>query len=211
MALAVPVPVALAVPVPVALALPVAVVLEAAVPVALAVRGLLPAANDAYGTEEGSDSANATRSLVAPDARKPPLTPPRMSERAAARAALTQLEYEREAACPPDRGSPLAALPPLPAYLSPQAGAPPAPALPVQPLDALHHGGGGLIDVGGLAAGSALDCGGRPPVMPGDRLATTLLFPAAAAGDSEAAQRQRKLHKQNEILQGLYVGHKETG
>lgn len=126
------------------------------------------------------------------------------SERDAARAALTQLEYEREASARPVE---LGALPALPAYL--RAG-PPAPADPVPPGDALHHGGGAPADAVGLTPGSALDCGATFAVMPGDRIATTVLFPSAAGGDSVEARRQRALHKQNEILQGLHAGQKDS-
>lgn len=167
------------------------------------------------------------------------------SERDVARAALTQLEYEREAACVPS----VLADQPLPAYLAAAAeatalhsaaasaataaaaggGAPPTPGgaslsaaaaaqrrqqqqqqhhqppPPLRPGEVVRPGGGAFNDVLGLTAAAA-DAGIVPVVMPGDRIPSTVPFPAPAEGESSEARRQRALHKQAEVLQGLHVG-----
>lgn len=124
-------------------------------------------------------------------------------ERDAARAALTQLQYEREAAARPEV---LDALP-LPAYLR-LAKAKPSAFEPLQPAERVYHCGNGLNDVLGLS-GSAADVGAAPVYMPGDRLATVTVFPSPADGNTKEAELQRRMHKQTEILQGVHVGQKD--
>ena len=125
-------------------------------------------------------------------------------ERNAARAALTQLEFEREAATVPTVLPDLS----LPAYLIASASNITAASQLLRPAERVHHGGGSQNDVLGIL-GSSIDFGGSSACMPGDRIATTVIFPSAADSESKEARRQRELHKQNEILQGLHMGQKQ--
>ena len=120
----------------------------------------------------------------------------------AARAALTQLEFEREAAYVPEVMADL----PLPPYLRVEAGAAPPTVLPLAERSCV--GGGAGDDVLEVQSGPALDSGAQAAaaIMPGDRIATTVAWRTAAEGETSEARRQRALHKQMLILQGLFDG-----
>lgn len=122
--------------------------------------------------------------------------------REAARAVLTQLEYAREAAVAPDALLDL----PLPAYLQPPAGGGALP--PMALMERVYAGGGPQNDVLGALSGGALDVAAHAAAaaMPSDRIATTVLWRAAAEGETSEARRQRALHKQTQVLQGMFDG-----
>lgn len=60
-------------------------------------------------------------------------------------------------------------------------------------------------DVLGARAVAASVCG-APPTLPTDRLATTVLFSTFANSDEAVAKKQKEMHKEMLILQGLYTG-----
>lgn len=60
-------------------------------------------------------------------------------------------------------------------------------------------------DVMGAQLTSMLVCAAPQP-LPTDRLATTVMFSSFANSDEAVAKRQKELHKEMLILQGLYTG-----
>jgi hypothetical protein len=55
---------------------------------------------------------------------------------------------------------------------------------------------------------AALESGIGDAALPRDRLATAIVYQNAAAGTDDAARQQQRAHKQNQILQRTFGGHK---
>lgn len=53
---------------------------------------------------------------------------------------------------------------------------------------------------------AAMMVSAQPAMLPLDRLATTVMFPTFVSGDETAAKKQKELHKEMLILQGIYTG-----
>ena len=70
----------------------------------------------------------------------------------------------------------------------------------------MHPGGGDTNDPLGVSNLLAVDTGAVTVVMPGDRIATTILFTGAAEGGTSEALHQRAMHKHTLILQGAFGG-----
>ena len=122
-----------------------------------------------------------------------------MAERDAAKAVLTSLQFDHLLA---NKSTVLPSFATPPAHLAHSrqdtTGQPSSGTLggneQVRPCGGVHNDTLGVLTV-------ALDAAAVPVVIPGDRIATTILFASEGSGATTEALQQRAMHRHTRILQ----------